>query len=71
MYTGHINYYMTKWLYLNNTVIATTTSTVRAKQESKNAPRISLGDVVLSDEKLFENGFVKPIDPPKGKPNFY
>ena len=56
---------------IRHTAIATTTSTGRAKQESKNAPRISLGDVVLSDEKLFENGFVKPIDPPKGKPNLY
>ena len=56
---------------IKHTAIATTTSTVRTKQESKNLPRISLGDAVLSDEKLSENRFVKPIDLPKGKPYFY
>lgn len=45
--------------------VTTTALTVRAKQESENSPRISLDDVVLSDEKLLENGFVKPINPPE------
>ena len=56
---------------IKHTAVIATVLIVRAKQESDNSPKIALGDVVLSTEKVLENGFVKPIDSPEEKPHFY
>ena len=42
---------------IKHATVITTTSTVRAKQETENPPLMSLGYVALSDEKLLEDNF--------------